>query len=89
MEEGWVMAPGDSDDLKVCGAHPWQSDFVAFADGYTAGIAIVEESHLHHNYKGGVCIALELLVIVLGKTALRILYFFVLHHPISLTTPQG
>ncbi len=30
---GWIIAPGDADDIRVCGAHPWQSDRLVFVDG--------------------------------------------------------
>jgi hypothetical protein len=30
---GWRIADGDSNDARVCGAHPWQSDYLVFADG--------------------------------------------------------
>jgi hypothetical protein len=30
---GWKIAPGDADDIRVCGAHPWQSDRLVFVDG--------------------------------------------------------
>jgi hypothetical protein len=30
---GWEIAPGDADDIRVCGAHPWQSDRLVFVDG--------------------------------------------------------
>jgi hypothetical protein len=30
---GWDVAPGDVDDSNVCGAHPWHSSKLVFADG--------------------------------------------------------
>ncbi len=30
---GWQIAEGNADDIRVCGTHPWQSDFLVFADG--------------------------------------------------------
>ncbi len=30
---GWEIAAGDANDICVCGAHPWQSDWLVFADG--------------------------------------------------------
>ena len=30
---GWQIADGSADDAGVCGAHPWQSDFLVFANG--------------------------------------------------------
>jgi hypothetical protein len=34
---GFEVAPGDANDLSVCGAHPWQSNFLSFADGGGCG----------------------------------------------------
>jgi len=36
---GWQIADGNADDVRVCGAHAWQSSRLAFANGnayYTA-----------------------------------------------------
>ena len=36
---GWQIAVGSADDVRVCGAHGWQSMMLVFADGrvcYTA-----------------------------------------------------
>ena len=30
---GWQIAVGDADDIRVCGAHPWQSEMLVFANG--------------------------------------------------------
>jgi hypothetical protein len=30
---GWQIAVGDADDIRVCGAHPWQSFWLVFAHG--------------------------------------------------------
>ena len=30
---GWQIADGNADDVRVCGAHAWQSDGLAFANG--------------------------------------------------------
>jgi len=37
---GWQIAPGDADDARVCGAHPWQSSFLVFANGYDCHTAM-------------------------------------------------
>ncbi len=37
---GWKIAAGDADDERVIGAHPWQSDFLVFDDGYAFGTAM-------------------------------------------------
>ena len=36
---GWQIAGGDADDVRVCGAHPWQSDYLVFANGNCYGTA--------------------------------------------------
>jgi hypothetical protein len=30
---GWQIADGSADDVRVCGAHPWQSNYLVFANG--------------------------------------------------------
>ena len=42
---GWDIAPGDADDLRVCGAHPWQSQWLLCADAYPCGTAMCNESN--------------------------------------------
>ncbi len=37
---GWQIARGDADDVRVCGAHPWQSYFLVFANGDPYGTAL-------------------------------------------------
>ncbi len=42
---GWDIAPGDADDVRVCGAHPWQSYFLVFADdNHICGTAMCDNS---------------------------------------------
>ena len=36
---GWQIADGSADDVRVCGAHPWQSWWLIFADGDAYGTA--------------------------------------------------
>ena len=36
---GWQIAGGDADDVRVCGAHPWQSHYLVFANGDAYGTA--------------------------------------------------
>ena len=36
---GWQIADGSADDVRVCGAHPWQSYVLVFANGDTYGTA--------------------------------------------------
>ena len=37
VRAGWTVAPGDADDVSVCGAHKWQSYYLVFADGSACG----------------------------------------------------
>ena len=37
--EGWKIADGNLDDIRVCGAHPWQSSSLVFANGDAYGTA--------------------------------------------------
>jgi hypothetical protein len=37
VPSGWQIAPGDADDIRVCGAHPWQSYGLVFANGDAYG----------------------------------------------------
>jgi hypothetical protein len=37
---GWQIAVGDADDIRVCGAHPWQSHWLVFANGDFCGTAM-------------------------------------------------
>ena len=36
---GWQIAEGNADDIRVCAAHPWQSDALVFANGDIYGTA--------------------------------------------------
>ena len=36
---GWQIADGSADDVRVCAAHLWQSDFLVFANGDRYGTA--------------------------------------------------
>ncbi len=36
---GWQIAEGNADDIRVCAAHPWQSDYLVFANGDGYGTA--------------------------------------------------
>jgi hypothetical protein len=38
--EGWKIADGNADDIRVCGAHPWQSTALVFANGTRYGTAM-------------------------------------------------
>jgi hypothetical protein len=40
---GWDIAPGDADDARVCGAHPWQSYSLVFSNGDRYGTAMQPE----------------------------------------------
>jgi hypothetical protein len=41
---GWPIAPGDADDARVCGAHPWQSNVLVFSNGDAYGTAMQSSS---------------------------------------------
>ncbi len=43
---GWQIAGGDADDARVCGAHPWQSEWLVFANGDCCGTAMCNPSHI-------------------------------------------
>ena len=44
---GWQIAGGDADDVRVCGAHPWQSHWLVFANGDFYGTAMCgDPSHI-------------------------------------------
>jgi hypothetical protein len=34
---GWQIAVGDADDMRVCGAHAWQSTWLVFTNGESYG----------------------------------------------------
>jgi hypothetical protein len=40
---GWEIAPGDLDDIRICGAHPWQSYYLVFANGRSYGTAMCDD----------------------------------------------
>jgi hypothetical protein len=40
VPSGWEIAPGDAHDIRVCAAHPWQSEFLAFSNGDAYGTAM-------------------------------------------------
>ena len=37
---GWQIADGDADDIRVCGAHPWQIFYLVFSNGHAYGTAM-------------------------------------------------
>jgi hypothetical protein len=39
VPSGWEIAPGDAHDIRVCGAHPWQSWYLVFSNGDVYGTA--------------------------------------------------
>jgi hypothetical protein len=41
---GWQIATGDADDIRVCGAHPWQSSCLVLANGGAYGTAMCYNS---------------------------------------------
>jgi hypothetical protein len=44
VPSGWRIADGDADDIRVCGAHPWQSWWLVFANGDSCGTAMCNMS---------------------------------------------
>ncbi len=52
---GWQIADGSADDVRVCGAHPWQSNCLVFANGDTYGTAACNPSF----YRGNAQFALQ------------------------------
>jgi hypothetical protein len=46
IEQGFEAAVGDADDLSAAAAHPWQSDFLVFADGSCCGTAAGNSSYI-------------------------------------------
>ena len=45
---GWQIADGSADDARVCGAHPWQSYWLVFANRDRYGTAACD----HPSYRG-------------------------------------
>ncbi len=43
---GWQIADGTADDIRVCGAYPWQSHGLVFANGNVYGTACSDPSHI-------------------------------------------
>ena len=37
---GWQIADGNTDDIRVCATHPWQSWYLVFANGDSYGTAM-------------------------------------------------
>ncbi len=42
--EGWQVADGNDNDIRVCGAHPWQSLYLLCKGGYRIGTALCPDS---------------------------------------------
>ena len=40
LPAGWQIAEGNADDIRVCGAHPWQSNWLFFANGDAYGTGL-------------------------------------------------
>ena len=49
VPEGWQIADGSADDVRVCGAHPWQSGGLVFANGDRYGTAACPDPSLRGN----------------------------------------
>ncbi len=52
---GWQIAGGDEDDVRVCGAHYWQSNWLVFADGRSCGTAMCPPTSKIHPSNIGAC----------------------------------
>ena len=52
---GWQIVDGDADDIRVCGAHPWQSWWLVFANGDSYGTAMCNMS----SFKGACALIFE------------------------------
>jgi hypothetical protein len=50
VPSGWEIALGDADDIRVCGAHPLQSNCLVFANGDLYGTAMCSNSSLKGTY---------------------------------------
>ena len=37
VPDGCIIAVGDEDDIRVCGAHPWQVEWLLFENGFPYG----------------------------------------------------
>jgi hypothetical protein len=48
VPDGWIIAVGDEDDIRVCGAHPWQVEWLLFENGFPYGTAACDD----YRYKG-------------------------------------
>jgi hypothetical protein len=48
VSDGWIVEVGDDDDIRVCGAHPWQVEWLLFENGFPYGKAACDDSR----YKG-------------------------------------
>ena len=56
---GWQIADGSADDARVCGAHPWQSYCLVFANGDAYGTAACGGPSYRGNYRGNAQFALQ------------------------------
>jgi hypothetical protein len=52
---GWQIADGSADDVRVCAAHPWQSNCLVFANGDVYGTAACRNP----SYRGNAQFALQ------------------------------
>ena len=48
---GWQIAEGNADDIRVCGAHFWQSYSLVFANGYICGTAACPNPFLRGEFR--------------------------------------
>jgi hypothetical protein len=45
VPEGWQIADGNGDDIRVCGAYPWKSGGLVFANGDCCRTALLWPKH--------------------------------------------
>jgi hypothetical protein len=48
LPSGWQIAEGNADDVRVCGAHAWQSHGLVFANGDMYGTAVSHDSSVSY-----------------------------------------
>ena len=41
LPAGWQIADGNADDIRVCATHPWQCNYLVFANGDAYGTSVL------------------------------------------------
>ncbi len=52
VPEGWQIADGNADDIRVCATHPWQANYLVFANGDAYGTGVLAFRHARGESKG-------------------------------------